>query len=135
VVKPLAVSAVDLRASIDLALESLAETCAGNVEVPDLDPYLNRIMNAVGDYTDAITARGKAHREEHHPRCTGPAITYTHCDGETFTAVDLSPVRVDDSVPNRRRERALCRALLVEALRLLDESEPTTPCLTPDPSS
>jgi hypothetical protein len=119
-------SAVDLRASIDLALESLAETCAGNAEIPDLDPYLDRIMNAVGNYTDAIIARGKAHREERHPRTTGPALTYTHSDSQTFTAVDLSPVSVDDTAPNRRRERALCRALLVEALRLMDTTETTT---------
>jgi hypothetical protein len=60
------------------------------------------------------------------PPHDGPALTYTHSDSQTFTAVDLSPVSTDDTAPNRRRERALCRALLVEALRLMDTTEPTT---------
>jgi hypothetical protein len=61
-----------------------------------------------------------------HPRTTGPALTYTHSDGKTRTDVDVSPVSVDDTASNRSRERALCRALLVEALRLMDTTEPTT---------
>jgi hypothetical protein len=61
-----------------------------------------------------------------HAERTGPALTYTHSDGKTLTDVDRAPVSVDDTAPNRRRERALCRALLVEALRLMDTTEPTT---------
>jgi hypothetical protein len=87
----------------------------------DVDLTVNTILDACELYYTAAT----------HHRQSGPALTYTHTDGETFTAVDLSPVRVDDSAPNRRRERALCRALLVEALRLLDESEPTTTTAAP----
>jgi hypothetical protein len=45
-----------------------------------------------------------------------PRLVYAHTDGQGVTNVDRAPV-------NDPRERALCRALLTHALRLLDESE------------
>jgi hypothetical protein len=80
----------------------------------DADLTVNTILAACDLYYTAAT----------HPRQAGPALTYTHRDGETFTAVDLGAVRPDSA--GSRIERGFCRALLVEALRLLDESEPTT---------
>jgi hypothetical protein len=78
----------------------------------DADLTVNTILAACDLYYTAAT----------HPRQTGPSLTYTHRDGETFTAIDLGPVRPDRH--GSRIERGICRALLVEALRLLDESEP-----------
>ena len=56
----------------------------------------------------------------------GPALLYVHDDHDpgtrTVTRVDHDPVRVD----NWGRERALCRALLLHALHLLDEAEGNT---------
>ena len=46
-----------------------------------------------------------------------PGLVYAHCDGETFTAADMA-------APMDLRERAICRALLLHALALLDETEP-----------
>lgn len=54
----------------------------------------------------------------------GPALLYVHQDHTTDTR---TVTRVDHSAPhepdNSGRERALCRALLVHALHLLDEVE------------
>ncbi|MFD0074304.1 hypothetical protein ACFVIY_17905 [Streptomyces sp. NPDC127166] len=52
----------------------------------------------------------------------GPQLIYTSYDpkDETVTLVQVDRVPVDNP-----RERALCRALLLHALALLDASEPT----------
>lgn len=47
----------------------------------------------------------------------GPTLLYVHTDPGSSTFVDKKPL--DDP-----RERALCRALLLHALALLDETEP-----------
>jgi hypothetical protein len=48
---------------------------------------------------------------------SGPSLTYVHTDNDTMTAVDCAPVRSDP------RERAISRALIAEARRLLSGSE------------
>lgn len=45
-----------------------------------------------------------------------PRLVYAHTDGQGVTNVDR--MAVDD-----RRERAICRALLTQALWLLDQAE------------
>ncbi|WP_327377977.1 hypothetical protein OG393_30865 [Streptomyces sp. NBC_01216] len=53
----------------------------------------------------------------------GPQLIYTsydQADDNKLTRVPVDRVPVDDP-----RERALCRALLLHALTLLDASEPT----------
>ena len=56
------------------------------------------------------------------PIRTGPALTYTSSlntdDTQTVTDIDRVP-------PTDPRERAICRALLIHALALIDASEPT----------
>ncbi|WP_432140157.1 hypothetical protein [Streptomyces sp. bgisy154] len=47
----------------------------------------------------------------------GPALLYVHTDNGSSTFVDKN-------APVSARERAICRALLQHALRLLDASEP-----------
>jgi hypothetical protein len=47
----------------------------------------------------------------------GPTLLYVHTDDGTSTFVDKD-------VPTDPRERAICRALLLHALALLDASEP-----------
>ncbi|MFJ8583663.1 hypothetical protein ACIRD2_03245 [Streptomyces sp. NPDC093595] len=47
----------------------------------------------------------------------GPALVYCHTDRGSVTAVDRQ-------APSDPRERAVCRALLIHALALLDASEP-----------
>ncbi|MEU3851758.1 hypothetical protein [Streptomyces sp. NPDC029554] len=55
------------------------------------------------------------------PVITGPALRYTSSlDGGTQTTTCI-----DRDVLTDPRERALCRALLLHALALLDASEPT----------
>lgn len=51
----------------------------------------------------------------------GPALVYLHSDRDTVTIVDKA------AVSGNRRERAICRALLLTALELLDATEPTNP--------
>ena len=54
----------------------------------------------------------------------GPALVYIHTDGQTMTDVDRVAIhRESDPFGTGRRERAISRALITEALRLLDESE------------
>jgi hypothetical protein len=48
----------------------------------------------------------------------GPALVYCHTDRGSVTAVDHQP-------PSDPRERAVCRALLLHALALLDAAEAT----------
>ncbi|MFB9558673.1 hypothetical protein [Streptomyces roseoviridis] len=54
----------------------------------------------------------------------GPQLIYTSYDPKdgTVTLVPIDRAAVEDP-----RERALCRALLLHALALLDASEPTRP--------
>lgn len=47
----------------------------------------------------------------------GPTLLYVHTDEGSSTFVDKQP-------PDDPRERAICRALLLHALALLDETEP-----------
>ena len=47
----------------------------------------------------------------------GPTLLYVHTDPGSSTFVDKQP-------PDGPRERAICRALLLHALALLDETEP-----------
>jgi hypothetical protein len=47
----------------------------------------------------------------------GPTLLYVHTDEGSSTFVDKQP-------PADPRERAICRALLLHALALLDETEP-----------
>lgn len=48
----------------------------------------------------------------------GPALLYVHTDEGSSSFVDKQP-------PDDPRERAICRALLLHALALLDATEPT----------
>lgn len=50
----------------------------------------------------------------------GPRLTFTAGPGPTGTEAYTD---VDRRAPSDPRERALCRALLTHALRLLDEAE------------
>lgn len=52
------------------------------------------------------------------PLSAGPTLIYAHSDHDTATVVDRKAVGSD------LRERAICRALLLTALALLDASEP-----------
>lgn len=115
-------SVVDLRATIDSVIEQLATTCAETGSIPDLNGALNRIMNAIGDYTDAIIDRGKEHvcLADIH---AGPALVYIHTDGKTVTDVDRVAINGDPEPIGYARERAISRALITEALRLLDTTE------------
>lgn len=49
------------------------------------------------------------------PAGSGPGITYQHTDGATTC-------RADEQPPNGARERAVCRALLVHAITLIDSA-------------
>jgi hypothetical protein len=58
----------------------------------------------------------------------GPSLLYVHLDGgtadtRTFTQVDAIAVRPKRSQRDTKIERAVCRALLMHALQLLDEAE------------
>lgn len=48
----------------------------------------------------------------------GPTLLYVHTDEGSSTFVDKAP-------PDDPRERAICRALLLHALRVLDAVEST----------
>ncbi len=56
------------------------------------------------------------------PFSSGPTLAYIHSENDTATLVDRIPVANDNL-----RERAICRALLQTALKLLDDSEPAGP--------
>jgi hypothetical protein len=56
------------------------------------------------------------------PFSSGPTLAYIHSENDTATLIDRIPVAND-----KTRERAICRALLLTALKLLDDSEPTSP--------
>jgi len=56
----------------------------------------------------------------------GPALAYIE-SGDTDAEGTHTIRLVDRDVPADPRERALCRALLLHALQLLDASEPTRP--------
>ena len=56
------------------------------------------------------------------PFASGPTLAYIHSEDDTATLIDRIPVTSD-----KHRERAICRALLQTALKLLDDSEPTSP--------
>lgn len=58
------------------------------------------------------------------PLSTGPTLVYVHSDHDTVTLIDRKAVDSD------LRERAICRALLVTALALLDAREPSLGCTT-----
>jgi hypothetical protein len=58
----------------------------------------------------------------------GPSLLYVHFDSgaldtRTFTQVDAIAVQPKGSQRDTKIERAVCRALLVHALQLLDEAE------------
>jgi len=56
------------------------------------------------------------------PYPTGPVLTYTSTLNDDGTQESIHIDRVPVADP---RERALCRALLLHAIALLDASEPT----------
>lgn len=116
--EPLPASTVDLRANIDSVIQQIATTCAETSSVPNLNGSLNRIMNAIGDYTDAIIDRGNEHRAVTVADIVGgPALVYVYTGGGTLAAVDCGPIT------DNPRERAISRALITEALRHLDSTE------------
>ena len=52
------------------------------------------------------------------PNPTGPAITYTYADITGHPTV----AHIDRAALTDRRERAICKALLFEALRLIEDA-------------
>lgn len=56
---------------------------------------------------------------------SGPALYYVHSDQKAVTRVDLVPVEAmgnqDPARMPTSRERAICKALLIHALELLDK--------------
>lgn len=102
----------------DVISDTLADTVTAALnavgsEAVDINPYIRRILQAADEYAD--------NRPDTHPAVaqmrSGPSLTYVHTDNDTMTAVDCAPVRSDP------RERAISRALITEALRLLNDSE------------
>lgn len=119
-------TAAELRDTISNALDAVVIVTLHDAENRGAvcEEQIRRVMLAVDEYTDHLRNMWI----EHHAgrltlptieqvRATGPALTYTHTDGETFTAVDHAPVR------SNPRERAISRALITEALRLLNEDD------------
>ncbi len=64
------------------------------------------------------------------PTQTGPCLTYTSGPDQHGT---VTTVNVDRAAPSDRRERAICRALLVHALQLLDEANSIPDDMQPIP--
>lgn len=117
------VTAVALRDKIAEALDDAVQDAGQNgPDEVDISRQLNRIMNAVGEYVDAIITRRKEHvciADIH----AGPALVYIHTDGKTMTDVDRVAINGDPEPIGYARERAISRALITEALRLLNDSE------------
>ena len=113
-------TAADLRDAINAALDAvvIVTVHAEQGKPVLLDAQLRDIMLAIDEYTDHLRHTW----DLNHPvpavstMRTGPALTYVHTDGETMTAVDHAPVR------SNPRERAISRALITEALRLLEDT-------------
>lgn len=116
-------TAVDLRDAINTALDAVVIVTLHDAENRGAvcEQQLRRVMLAVDEYIDHLRDMWA-----HNPpppavptvaeMRSGPSLTYVHTDGDTMTAVDHAPVR------SNPRERAISRALILEALRLLEDT-------------
>ena len=102
----------------DVIIDTLADTVAATLaatgsEDVDINPYIRRILEAADEYAQ--------NRPDTRPTVaqmrSGPSLTYVHTDNDTMTAVDCA------AITSNPRERAISRALITEALRLLNDSE------------
>lgn len=117
-------TAVDLRDAISNALDAVVVVTLNDPEKRGAicEEQISRVMLAIGEYTDHLRdmwARNPPPPAPTVVHVTGPALVYVHTDGDTITAVDHAPVR------SNPRERAISRALITEALRLLNEDDTT----------
>lgn len=116
-------TAVELRDAISNALDAVVVVTLNDPEKRDAicEQQIRRIMLAIDEYTDHLRDMWAHNQPPPAPtivHVTGPALVYFHTGGDTITAVDHAPVR------SNPRERAISRALITEALRLLNEDTP-----------
>lgn len=126
-------TAAELRDAINTALDAvvIVTVHAEQGKPVLLDAQLRDIMLSIDEYTDHLRNQWLEHHAgrltvpttdpENSPATVAkyigaPVLVYVHSDGDTMTAVDHAPVR------SNPRERAISRALILEALRLLEDT-------------